>query len=1281
MHGANPNLPTLNSDQLALVQLYLATFGRAPEKSGLDYWSARLTGGQSLTAIVNTVFSLDVVKAVYPDALPTTEFLTQVYANVFGKTPDAEGLAYWGAQLAAGTPRGSLMLAMVEAGLGCADGTPGKAFLANRYTVACHAVEQQQMQQREIDPALLQNIHAGVNADPDSVTVATDRIDHHSGAHVSGAVADGYIRNAAVFADTNGDGLRNAGEAQGISDGKGRFALTNAHGALIAEGGTDITTGQSRTWALKAVEGASVINPLTTLQQAFVAAGHTAAQAQGLLAKAFGFDSDKIDVSSYDPLAIAFASGGTDKNLALRMQALIAKLDGVVTVTSKVLAGVVGAENLSLHDAANAVLASLVRAIQADADGIVALNDRAFLGGIVADSAAHATHPALNAATGKIEGIAGGLAQVLADIAGNIDKASSAPATIYDGLAQLGKVQAAVQGPLAATLGWAAAYGALDGVVPGFTGASLEASIRGMVIADLDPNSTADQPAINTANAQANADVNIEAPDTSNPTLTSSNPADNATGVALGSNVVLSFSETVTAGTGSIVLTNAGNAADTRTIAIGDATQVTFSGNTVTINPSADLLLNGNYHVQIASGVIRDMAGNPYAGIANATTLNFATPVSVIALFSLNGSTGFRLNGAAAGDRSGNSVSQAGDINGDGFEDLLVGAHKADANGVDSGAIYVVFGKASGFASSIDLSSLDGSTGFRLAGATTGDQSGFSVSSAGDVNGDGFADLVMGARFPDVNGVDSGASYVLFGKASGFASSIDLSSLDGSNGFRLAGAAGYDQSGFSVSGAGDVNGDGFADLLVGAFAAGSFAGAGYLVFGKASGFASNFNLSDLTGSNGFRVAGAAAGDIAGVSVSGAGDVNGDGFDDLLVGASGVAGSTGSSYLVFGKSSGFASNINVASLDGSTGFRVDGVAAGNEAGHSVSAAGDVNGDGFADLLIGAHRVNANGTASGASYVVFGKAAFDPSINLASLDGSDGFRLDGAAAYDLSGVSVSAAGDVNGDGFEDLLVGAYGAPNGGYTGASYVVFGKASGFASSVSLSNLDGNNGFRLDGAAAGDIAGHSVSAAGDVNGDGFADLLVGAESADPNGSDSGASYVIFGGNFNGAVTFLGTDDSDSRSGTAAAERFVAGNGDDTLTGNGGADVFLGGAGNDTIAVADVGFARIDGGSGSDTLALAGASLHLDLSAVRNRIDDIEKIDLTGNGDNILTLSVHDVLNLSGSSNVLTVDGDAGDTVNIGLGWTDNGMTGSYHTYTQDAATLLIGIAIVDVTMI
>ena len=423
------------------------------------------------------------------------------------------------------------------------------------------------------------------------------------------------------------------------------------------------------------------------------------------------------------------------------------------------------------------------------------------------------------------------------------------------------------------------------------------------------------------------------------------------------------------------------------------------------------------------------------------------------------------------------------------------------------------------FPSPFELSTLDGPNGFVVDGVLYGtEQQGLtSVSVAGDVNGDG----VIGSPYASPNGKHwAGQSYVVFGRSRGspFPAVLALSSLDGSNGFVLNGISAWDESGFSVSGAGDVNGDGIDDVVIGAPDADphgkSEAGQSYVIFGRPRGsrFPAVLELSSLDGRNGFTLNGKSwPAYTSGWSVAGAGDVNGDGVDDVLIGAA-LANpngkqQAGESYVVFGKPSGFSfpAVLELSSLDGSNGFTLNGVVAYDEAGWSVSGAGDTNGDGIDDFLIGApHPFEGDPVGGSQTYVVFGRpkeSLFPAVLELSSLDGRNGFVLNGIASHDRSGWSVSRGGDVNGDSVDDLLIGATG-PN-----QSCVVFGRPKGspFPAVLELSSLDGSNGFTAN------LSGWSVAGAGDVNGDGVDDFLIGDPGADPNGKRAaGQSYLIYG---------------------------------------------------------------------------------------------------------------------------------------------------------------------------
>jgi Ca2+-binding RTX toxin-like protein len=500
-----------------------------------------------------------------------------------------------------------------------------------------------------------------------------------------------------------------------------------------------------------------------------------------------------------------------------------------------------------------------------------------------------------------------------------------------------------------------------------------------------------------------------------------------------------------------------------------------------------------------------------------------------------------------------------------------------------------VFGKASGFAANLALSALDGSNGFQISGEAAGDRSGASVASAGDVNGDGFDDVIIGASFADPNGSQSGASYVVFGKAPDFASNLALSVLDGSNGFQINGEAEYDFSGSSVASAGDVNGDGFADLIIGASGAdpnGGSSGASYVVFGKASGFAANLELSALDGTNGFQISGVAQDDRSGSSVASAGDVNGDGFADLIIGASGAdpnGNSSGASYVVFGKASGFAANLELSALDGTNGFQINGEAAGHGSGLSVASAGDVNGDGFADLIVGAFGADPNGNSSGASYVVFGRAT--ASINRVGTDQAD--RL------------------YSGD-FDDTLAGL---------GGDDTLWG-------SEGADSLDGGTGT--------DTADYSTS---------LGAVTVNLTTGVHGGSDAEGDTLT------GIENLVGSVFDDALTGDGIANVLDGNDGNDTLSGLAGNDTLIGRVGSDTF-IGGIGADWLDGGADSDTAdySTSAQAVMVDLSTGTGEGGDAE-------GDTLVLIEgiVGSALGdrLTGDANSNMLDGRGGNDTLIG----------------------------------
>ena len=404
-----------------------------------------------------------------------------------------------------------------------------------------------------------------------------------------------------------------------------------------------------------------------------------------------------------------------------------------------------------------------------------------------------------------------------------------------------------------------------------------------------------------------------------------------------------------------------------------------------------------------------------------------------------------RFDGEAPGDFLGEAVDGAGDLDGDGFGDLIVAANHADPNGIfDAGSVFVYSGST-------------GDVLWRFDGDEAAAQFGQAVSGWEDIDGDGVPEVIVGALRRDSGGLmDAGSVFVFSGAT-------------GSVIWRFDGSSVGETFGFSVAGAGDMSGDGIADLIVGSKRAdpNGITNAG-----------SVFVYSGATGDVLHRFDGTGVEDQFGVRVADAGDLDGDGFPDVLVGAwlsdpNGL-GDAGSVHAYSGRS-------------GAALWTAEGSEVGGSLGVAVSGLGDVDEDGIPDVVAGARGTDPGGLVDAGSVFV--------------LSGSNGgvlARVDGEGPGDWLGEFLAGAGDVDGDAFPDFIVGARKASPGGLTEAG-----------SAYLCSGADGSVLRRFDGPAAGDRFGQAVSGAGDVDGDGAPDLVIGAYLSDPGGlRDAGSAYVF-----------------------------------------------------------------------------------------------------------------------------------------------------------------------------
>ncbi len=555
-------------------------------------------------------------------------------------------------------------------------------------------------------------------------------------------------------------------------------------------------------------------------------------------------------------------------------------------------------------------------------------------------------------------------------------------------------------------------------------------------------------------------------------------------------------------------------------------------------------------------------------------------------LASATSTTGIIIDGVNAGDLSGAAIGSITDLNADGKSEILIGAPGMD-NGAstDAGAGFVIWGLASG---SVDLGdpATGGGKGYVIKGEAAGDQAGQTMTSIADLNGDGKAEVLIGASGNDASGADSGAAYVVWGKSS--SAIVNLTNVTaGSGGYRIMGQRAGDAAGKALATLADQNGDGKAEILVGAAgneAGGVNAGAAYVVFGKSTTAPVDLNAV-AAGAGGYRITGS-AGENAGSAITGLGDINGDGLSDILVGASG----SGKAYVVFGKNN--TSEVLLSDVAaGNGGFVINPEYASDLARLSVATGGDFNRDGIADIVIGTPTNIEGGLDAGAVYVVWGGNTHKIDLALVS-QGIGGAKIVGSAGS-LTGSSVSVLQDMNGDSTPDLLIASPGS--------------------------------------------AGESVSVV-------YAPNTWQADNNIYGTNDNDAMDVGYGG-----TRKIGTGD-DAIMGLNGNDSIHGGDGNDSIEGNAGNDVLYGDAGNDTLD-GGTGIDILNGGLGDDTYRVDNVSdnvQEIDGEGLDTVIASIGGYTLAANVENLQLSGAS--LSGTGNDLNNSITGTAGnDTLNGGLG--------------------------------